>query len=179
MTENVIKEKSHLRNHWGFYMLLGLSLAAIGYVWFSAQYSRHKMVADHKVELRALQSKTDSLLQVSINQSRVLTAKTMGQAVSNMSSEEKSQYFDQMIKYKGISEVLFENDSKVIQASSNAKYLKYSVVNALDIKINYQNTDTQSFYKKSLNIIAHPVIRDGKIDGTLVLVFPSISVAQL
>ena len=179
MTDNTIKQKSHFRNHWGFYTMLMLALAALVYVWFNGQAAQYKMSESHKVKLRALQSKTDSLLQVSINQSRVLTAKTLGQAISDMSTDEKGQYFEQLIKYKGISEVLFENDAKIILASSNNQYLNYSVINALDVKINYQNMDTQSFYKKGRNIISHPVIREGKIDGTLVIVFPSVSVAQI
>jgi len=179
MTDKALNEKGHFRKHWGFYSLLTLAFAAIGYVWINGKTVQQEMSKAHKAEFRALQSKTDSLLQVPINQSRVLMAKTLGEAISNMSSEEKNQYFDQLIKYKGVIEILFENYDKVILASSNKQYLNYSVINTLDIKINYQNTDTQSFYKKGRNIIAHPVIRDGKIDGTLVIVFPSVSVAHI
>lgn len=179
MTDKTIKEKGHFRSHWVFYSLLALALAAITYVWVDGRYDIRKMTQSHEQEIKSFQAKTDSLLQLSVGQSRILTAKTLGHAISNMNNDQKSQYFGQLITYKGISEIVFENDSKVILASTNAQYLNYSITNALKVKVNYQNTDTQSFYKKGLNLVSQPIIKEGKIDGTMVVVFPSVSVAQL
>lgn len=170
--DNTPKPKGHFRTNWNFYMLLTFSIFAISYMWYSQSTKIYNLEKSHELEMTALKVKADSLLQNQAELNQSLFTKTLAQAIRPMDTAQKTQYFDQLIKYKGIDEIAFEQSDKTINASTNTTYIQRSINESLDIQINYQNTGTQSFFKLDKNIICHPVIIKGKIEGIVVTVFP-------
>ena len=171
-----IKTKGHFRSHLGFYSMLIIALTALGYVWFSGASENEKLRESHEVELAAVKVKADSLLQIKLGLCQALTTKVLASAMSDMTNEERNKYFDQLIKYKGINEISFEDTNKTISSSTNQNYISKSLIAVLGVQMNYQNTDTQTFFQKDKTIICHPVITEGKIEGTLITVYPKTSI---